>query len=261
MKTLLFPLPVITLLSAPAMGAISYFEDFGEERADGTYPYSVEDWSAFFSNTATSDNASAVIHNAGSTRGGIAEGTSWSGNTSSYLFIQNQPTGSRSDFFMFTSTGIDFVPSSGTTVSWASSRASFSFSSMNANASSTYHFALQINSGSWYAVTTNYSGSNNVSFNLNAATFYSITFGGVNEAMSIDTGSFSTFVSLFGSGQSVTGIGFYGTIAAGVPATTDPVALAVMRTLRIDNLSIVPEPGSAVLAGLSVLGLMLKRRR
>lgn len=248
-------------LTVPAMGAVSYFEDFGAERPDTVYPITDEGWNAFFSNSGTSGNASALIHNSGTTRGGLAEGASWPGNTTAYLFMQNQATAVRSDFFFYTTTGVSFVPPAVTTVSWNTNRSSFSFNGTDANVSSTLSLAVQIDSGSWYAVATNYSSSNTVSFTLNSATFQAITFGGAGSAMSIDTGSSATFASLFGSGQSVTGVGFYGSIAAGIPASTEPPVTAVARTLRLDNLSIVPEPGSVYLAGLSLLGLALKRRR
>lgn len=251
MKSFLFSLPV--LVPFPMMGAVSYFEDFGAERADNVYPITDEGWSGFFSNTSTSGNASLLQQATGTTRGGLAEGTSWSGNTSAYLFIQNQATAIRSDFFTFTTTGVSFVPPATTTVSWDNNRTNFSFNASDSTISSTYYFALQIDSGSWYAVSTNYSSTNSVSFNLNTATFHSITFGGSGNPMSIDTGSTSTFATLLGSGQTVTGVGFYGSLAPG--------ATGVTRTVRIDNLSIVPEPGSMALAGLSLLGLGLRRRR
>lgn len=77
--------------------------------------------------------------------------------------------------------------------------------------------------------------------------------------MSLDTGTTYSFATLFGAGQSVTGIGFYGTIAAGIPASEG--VSATTRTLRIDNLSIVPEPGSMVLLGASLAGFGVRRRR
>ncbi|HVJ46176.1 MAG TPA: PEP-CTERM sorting domain-containing protein [Luteolibacter sp.] len=250
MKPFVFLLPVVLPLPAQA---VSYFENFGSY-ADGTYLASTEGWTAFYSNSgATSNNlATALPNGSGTSRGGIADGASWAA-ADGYLFAQNTAGAPATDFFLHTtppplanSTFASFVPASpSTTVSWNSNNGSF-----GSAANGAYYFAVQVNSGSWYAVTTNYVATSSPSFNLNLANFYAISFAGAGAAMSINTGSTVTFASLFGSGEEVTGIGFY----------VDDMA-ADARTLRIDNLRIIPEPGSLALTGLSVAGLILRRRR
>lgn len=202
----------------------------------------------------------------GSTYGGMgittgsAAPTGDSGNH--YLYAQNNtPAGATTtvDYFFHTTTATApaafdaFTPSE-----HVSLHATWVQNTGGTVTGMSYYLTAQV-AGSWYAASTGgtgYSGSGAFSLDLLNAEWQAVTFI-PGTSLSLNTAGPSIHSSvLFASSESITGLGFYikDLPGANVGPPND------YRTIRFDNLSIVPEPGRSVLFALS-LGLMLLRRR
>ena len=228
------------LAALPLSGATIYNETF-ETSTFG----SVNDWRGY--NTPTGAIVTAP-YGAGITTGSSAPGTN------RYMYAQNAISATTtSNYFLYsTSTVAAFAPSTytGLTASWAKNNGGSDIP--------TYYLTVQVGS-SWYAANTAYTtGTATVGspLNLLTAQWYDLTFT-PNSALSLNTSSTRNYTSLFGAGQTITGLGFY---IANLPGSTSGDQY---RTIRFDDLVInaVPEPGRAMLMFFGAAFLVTRRRR
>lgn len=218
-------------------------------------PLSLVAWDGYTGNGSsitndTPDNSSAS--RIGALRGSGGPNGSTVGENA-YIFAQNGTTATTgTDFFFFTSTAVTgstfsaFTPANFTslTATWARNATNFS--------SGGYHFSVLVD-GQWYATTSNHRLAGNVPpINLLSLSWQPVTTSG---SLSMGTGTALTSNDLFGTGLSVTGVGFY--------VDDLPVPTSSTITLRIDDLLIegVPEPSTSLLGLIGFSALAFRRKK
>jgi hypothetical protein len=199
---------------------------------------------------------------------GITTGSSApSGETGNrYLYAQSStPNGGTTtvDYFLYSSAATssaslftNLVPADFTEFS-----ASWQQNASGAMTGMSYYLAVQVNDV-WYATSsfvTDGSLPNLRTLDLLDSDWYAISFL-EGTSMSLDTsGTALTSDSLFDSGESITGLGFY---VKNMPGA-DPDNATDYRTIRFDNLTIAgaPEPSRSLLLVFSLGAIGFRRRR
>ncbi|MCW0217860.1 MAG: PEP-CTERM sorting domain-containing protein [Prosthecobacter sp.] len=211
-----------------------------------------------------------TISVAGTSYGGVGittGATAPSGETGNhYLYAQNNtPSGATTtvDYFLFSSAATssaslftDLVPAD-----FSEFSASWQQNVGGGMTGMSYYFAVQVDSA-WYATSsfvTDGSLPNLRTLDLLDSDWYAVSFL-EGTSMALDTsGTPLTSDSLFGSGDSITGLGFYikNLPGANVGPPSD------YRTIRFDNLTIAgaPEPSRVFLLTFSLGAIGFRRRR
>ncbi len=232
---------------APAYTATLFFEDFNSDSLTTT-------WRGY-----STASAGTSYGNMGFTTG---QANSPVGGPSVYMYAQNNTTtGSTTaaDYFFLTNTA---------TVSAAafSSLVPSNYDAVNATwyqntgggmAGMSSYFAVQVE-GKWYASTIGTATANLYTLNLLTATWRLINFT-AGTSMSFDPAVAGTLGSTLFDGETITGLGFY---VKNLPGAS-PSPAVDYRTIRFEDLTIsgVPEPSRAVLLGLALGCIVLRRRR
>lgn len=206
-------------------------------------------WEGYIGNDTTAptvirNDSTAPSYNTGSHRAGTVNGSN--GTLTNYLFAQNQsnaPAGI--DYFLYTTSNVTaFAPNEHPSLVATWSRNGDALVS-----GSFYYMTVQVG-GNWYASQTGFNTTTSVTFNFSTSLWSNLIIGS-----SLAVGpTTSTFNDLFGSGQQVTGVGFF--------IDNLSTNASSSRTIRIDNINIesVPEPSVALL-GLIGAAAMVSRRR
>lgn len=258
----------VALLAASftSHGAIVYSNDFDNGNANTslvTSGISSVGWNTLYGNATTTTVTPDTI--GPQYRSGYGDGTSPSGQNpqlTDYIYVQKSAdatTGSPTDidFIMRTndSTITPFAPSAYTSLTAAWQR--------NGGTVAGHRFMVQTG-GAWYVSATNYTStgagqSSSPLLNLLTTTWTNLDLSG--GFLSIGSTS-STYTSLFGSGQTITGIGFYIDNLTGANPPVPP-ANAALHSFRLDTIVIegVPEPTSAALGLLGLSAFCFRRRK
>lgn len=268
---ILLSLAALWNATSPAPAAQLYLETFSSPTTFG----SSGTWRGY--NTSSATLAGPPLYgNAGitSSNAGASPITAPSGNTlDPYLFAQNATSTSSTttvDYFFFTTVTTasasfaNFTPS--TPSSYSQLSATWQQNTGGTMTGMKYYFTVQVG-GTWYGASTGDAGytgasapsSATYSLDLLNANWYAVNFS-AGSSMSLDPSGVSlTSSSLFGSSNSITGLGFYVKDFPGANTTGSD-----FRTIRFDNLAInataVPEPGRCLLLA-TALGVFLLRRR
>lgn len=248
-----FHLPLVSLLAAlawsglsalPAQSAALWSDNFYNSLGSANnINYTTAGWSAYEGNADTDMSNNPVL---GNTVLAVA-GKLSNPNDGSYGFASIYNGGTVSDTFAIFKTGLNV--SGATELNWQM---------QGSNTTPSVQVLLQVG-GNWYAsstilhpvstgTSTEFSGESDAytAFNLAAETsWYAMTLSSPS-AMAV--GSLQT---LDVASSTITGIGFYQTLAAS-------------QSVRFDSLQLVPEPGTTSLllgvGGLSLLLVMNRRR-
>ncbi|SKA86162.1 PEP-CTERM protein-sorting domain-containing protein [Prosthecobacter debontii] len=242
--------------AAPLSAATLFMEDFtGESVGQAT-----ESWRSF-----NSVNVAGTAYGGTGITNGVSSPTGE--NPNPYLYAQNSTANGGTttvDYFLFTTSTTATLGASAFTGLVPADYSAFSASwQQNTGGTMTgmsYYLTVQVD-GAWYATPSggvDGPGANQYQVDLLNASWYAVSFT-QGTSMSLDTGA-STISSstLFGPGEAITGLGFYVKNFPGANTTGSD-----FRTIRFDNLTITgtPEPSRAMLLGLALTGLVLRRRR
>ncbi len=252
------------LTSLMVSRAAIYTEDFNHATSSPNLAVSTESWSAYMGAAAT--NVSTV----GDPNSGDAIAISGSssyppyvGSPTTYgaLYVANRATTSLISAAVTTFTSATALNlSAGNTISWNMG---------NSTTAPSVRLMIQlggdgsVGSGSWYASSLSFSNSSNFSLfsdfaNATSGVSYSLNFSTLAadwRSLTLTPGTELSLGSTLGSNLSsttITGIGFYM-----VNGTT------LNSNIRLDNLTVVPEPTSVALAvgALGMLALVVRRRQ
>lgn len=206
----------------------------------------------------------------GGTYGGVGITTGTTAPTGAtgnpYLYAQNNtPSGATTtvDYFLFTTTATAGAGlfSSLIPADFSEFKAGWQQNTGGTMTGMSYCLAVLVDDV-WYATpsaVSDASGTNLYSLDFNSAAWYEVSYvAGGSMSLSLE-GSGTTAQDLFGSGESIDGIGFY---VKSLPGA-NPSPATDYRTIRFDNLTVtgVPEPGRAALLGFALVSFMLRRRR
>ncbi len=241
---------VMAALTSTATAQVLYQEDFTRSNVGGNNPVNTIGWNAYYTANATDISA-------GNTLVAI---TPVAGNpNTSFGALFAAPTGSQNFAMVETFASPLAVPIDGSgQISWTMG---------NTNVSSTVRLLIQLNgngsvtSGSWIASIATFSNGGYSTFSsFSSAATQDVTFGmaftqakeswqnfTLNPGVEMSRGVNPLLNDL--TATQITGIGFY------VISTNG-------NNVRLDTLTVVPEPSTAILAGVSgLLFLALRRRR
>lgn len=233
----------------PAQAATLFFEDFNSDTLTTT-------WRGYNTSTISGTPYGSMGFTAGA-------GNSPTGSISNYMYAQNNtPNGATSpaDYFFFTNTATigasafsSLLPSN-----YDAFNATWHQNTGGGMAGMSSYFTVQVD-GAWYASAIGTAGAGNLyTLNLLTATWLPISFT-AGTSMSLDTSATGTLGSSLFGGETITGLGFY---VKNLPGAS-PSPAVDYRTVRFEDLTIsgVPEPSRAVLLGLALGCMALRRRR
>jgi len=247
-------LPALLFAALPADGATLFSSNSFTNTLGSNSGHLISNigWTAEY---GTSTSITTGLTSEGSYRMGVFDGTSASVGgiaLNDYIYVQKWGIGNGTtldtDAMLRTTALTAFAPASYTSLNATWHR--------NGDSAAAIRFMIQTG-GSWYIADTATNGVGDgvtgaaLSFNLLTSTWTNL---GAN--VSIGNTSGITYSSLFGSGQTVTGIGLY----IDDLATNSGTGLT---TARFDNLTIegVPEASTAGLAMLGLAGCCFRRKK
>lgn len=237
------------LLTTVASAQVLYQEDFERSNVGGNNAVNTLGWNAYYTASATDISAANTL---------VAI-TPVAGNpNTTFGALFAAPTGSQNFAMVETFASPLAVPIDGSgQISWTMG---------NTNLSSTVRLLIQlngtgsVNSGSWIASIATFSNGGYASFSsFSSAATQDVTFGmaftqakeswqnfTLNPGVAMSRGVNPLSNDL--TSTQITGIGFYALSTSG-------------DNVRLDTLTVVPEPSTAILAGVTGLVLLALRRR
>lgn len=234
--------------SASAHAATLFFEDFNSDSLTTT-------WRGY--NTFTV--AGTPYGSMGFTSGSMNSPTE---GTSAYLYAQNNsPSNATSpaDYFFFTNTATIGASAFSSLVptNYDVFNATFYHNTGGGVTGMSPYFAVQVD-GAWYASSIGTGTASLYTINLLTATWRPISFT-AGTSMSFDPAAAGALGSSLFAGKTIAGLGFY---VKNLPGA-NPLPAGDYRTARFEDLTIsgVPEPSRAVLLGLALGCMALRRRR
>lgn len=239
---------VMAALTINASAQVLYQEDFARSNVGGNNAVSTVGWNAYYTASATDISAANTL---------VAITPAAGNPNSTFGALFAAPTGTQNFAMVEAFASPLAIPTNGSgQISWTMG---------NTNVSSTVRLLVQLNgtgtvgSGSWIASSATFSNGGYANFSaFSSASTPSVTFGmaftqakeswinftlNPGTSMSIGSGLLNNLTT-----NQITGIGFYAVSTSG-------------NNVRLDTLTVVPEPSTAILAGATGLVLLVLRRR
>ncbi len=249
-----FALPL--LVSTPSAGAATVYtaSSFTNSLGGGTgHNISNINWTADF---GTSSSITSGVPGSGNYRMGVFDGISASASgftVEDYIYVQKWGVTNGvtldTDAMLRTTSLTPFAPSAYTslTASWH----------RNGNSAASIRFMIQTG-GIWYVADTPTNGTGNGTVSFPALSFDLLASNWTTLGTNVSIGDTSgiSYSTLFGAGQTITGVGLY-------IDNLEVNATDGLTTARFDNLTIegVPEATTALLGMMGMPLLCLRRRK